>query len=135
MTYVCAGLSVVVVIQAIALALMWRRRARSVATVEARVRQLADALALLTDTTQAGLASVAAELEHGRRPRPTTRAATSRRIAHAVERGRTVRDVAAQEQVSESEIRLHLGLASECTSGVHGFGTTRRSWLEPSTSR
>jgi hypothetical protein len=42
------------------------------------------------------------------RPRP--RAATQRRMATASRRGRSVQDIAADEQVSEGEVRLRLQL-------------------------
>lgn len=139
MTYVLAGFAVAIGIQVVAAVLavfMMRRRRRDLDRIEGRVTQLAEALTLLTDTTQAGFASLVSELERSQRPRAasTSRAATSRRIARAVDRGRAVRDVAADEQVSESEIRLHLGLASECSDALHALGSKRRSWLEPSTS-
>jgi hypothetical protein len=114
--YLLGGLSVVAVLQLIATAvLLRRRRDLDLTRLEGRLSHFAEALALLTDTTQSGFASVAAELERpGRRRAPSTsRAATSRRIVSAVQTGRSVQDIAADEHVSESEIRLHLGLAED----------------------
>jgi hypothetical protein len=82
--------------------------------LDTRLGRLADAVALLTDATQAGFANLASEIELNRRTRTVkgTRAATSRRIARAVGSGRSVQEIAAEEQVSESEVGLHLGLAA-----------------------
>jgi DNA-binding NarL/FixJ family response regulator len=140
-TYAFAALLVGILTQVAALALLWRRR-RDVLTIKSRIKQLAEALALLTDTTQSGLATVADELERGRRPRSgaSSRTAATRRIAQAVGRGRAVRDIAADEQVSESEIRLHLGLATDRMASprndaLHVSGSEKRLWLAPNTSR
>ena len=56
---------------------------------------------------------MATELERlGARPvaAASTRRATTRRIAAAVRKGRGVEDIALAESISESEVRLHLGL-------------------------
>jgi hypothetical protein len=79
-----------------------------------RVEQLTAALELLTDTTEAGFVNVATELERvGARPiAPTaTRRATTRRIAASARHGHAIDEIAASEGLSESEVRLHLGLA------------------------
>lgn len=113
--YVIYGLVGMTVLQSVGLGvLLRRRRDLDLSRLEGRLSRFGEALALLTDTTQSGFASIAGELERtDRRAVPaTTRAATSKRIATAVRRGRTVQQIAADEQVSESEIRLHLGLAN-----------------------
>lgn len=112
--YLIYGLGGMTLLQSVALGvLLKQRRHLDLSRLEGRLSRFGEALALLTDTTQSGFASIAGELERsGRRPAPTTsRAATSKRIVTAVKRGRSVQQVAADEQVSESEIRLHLGLA------------------------
>lgn len=122
--YAIYGLCGAAVLQGLALAvLLIRRPARESARVEARLAHLAEALTMLTDTTQAGFASLAGELARREPPRaavatgpaavPTGRAATSKRIVSAVRKGRSIQDVAANEGVSESEVRLHLGLAED----------------------
>jgi hypothetical protein len=91
---------------------LWRT-GRAAARGGRRIEQLTSALELLTDTTESGLVNVAAELTRvGARPiAPTaTRRATTKRIAAAVRQGRSLADVAATEGLSESEVRLHLGL-------------------------
>ena len=108
-TYLVIALTLVVVAQTAILLRVWallQRPARS----EDRLAHFAEALALLTDTTEAGLANVALELESTRRrtPRGTSRAATAKRIAAAVRKGQSIEDIVAAEALSESEIRLHL---------------------------
>jgi hypothetical protein len=89
-----------------------QRRVGEVERVNARLDQFAQALTLLTDTTEQGLENVAGGLQSlGRRiaTRGGTRA-TGRRIADAVRGGRPLSAIAAEEEMSESEVRLHMGL-------------------------
>ena len=90
---------------------------RATTRLNDRLSHFAEALALLTDTTEAGLASVAAELERvgtlKRSATTATRRATSKRITTAAKSGRTLEEIAAFEALSESEVRLHLQLATE----------------------
>lgn len=116
--YVIYGLGGMTLLQGVALGVLLRRRGHAdLSRLEGRLARFGEALALLTDTTQTGFASIAGELGRtDRRPTPEpARAATSKRIVTAVRRGRTVQQVAADERVSESEIRLHLGLANPFT--------------------
>lgn len=113
MTYAVTALTVIVFAQTVAL---WRisRGMSGVARLGERLSRFAEALALLTDTTEAGLANVANELEQaGRRraSRAAARTSTARRISSAADRGRSVEEIAAFEALSESEIRLHLHMA------------------------
>ena len=112
MTAALAGLAVLGLVQ---LVLLWKlaRSTRATADATERIAQLTSALALLTDTTEEGFVNVASELERlGARPTPagSTRRATTRRIAAAMKKGLSVEDIAIAEGVSESEVRLHLGL-------------------------
>jgi len=112
-TYAVTALTVIVFAQTVAL---WRisRGMSGVARLGERLSRFAEALALLTDTTEAGLANVANELEQaGRRraSRAAARTSTARRISSAADRGRSVEEIAAFEALSESEIRLHLHMA------------------------
>jgi Flp pilus assembly protein TadB len=108
-TYLMIALILVIVAHT---AILWRvwSQVRRPARVDDRLAHFAEALALLTDTTEAGLANVALELESTRRrtPRGTSRAATAKRIASAVRKGSSIEDIVAAEAISESEIRLHL---------------------------
>jgi hypothetical protein len=82
--------------------------------LEERVTQLGAGLSLLTNTTEEGWRSVA--LEIGRLARaagpaeraPQAPASPRQRIAAAAGHGRSVQDIAASEQLSESEVLLHL---------------------------
>lgn len=112
MSAAAGGLTVLFLVQIV---LLWRLQRSTRATAEAtdRVAQLTAALQLLTDTTEEGFVNVGAELERlGARPvaAGSTRRATTARIAAAVRQGRPVEDIAIAESLSESEVRLHLGL-------------------------
>ena len=80
--------------------------------LEDRIAHLNAGIALLTDTTETGLRDVAMEIGRlsaaKKAPAPKSRPTTQRRVARAVKQGKSVRDVAADEGVSEGEIRLHL---------------------------
>lgn len=97
-------------------------RLRELRQVRERMSRLADGLALLTDTTEAGLATVIREIEQmGKRPgtpRAMSRASVARRVAAAARRGQGTADIAAEESMSESEVRLHLSLAEAARAGA-----------------
>jgi hypothetical protein len=97
--------------------MIWRmsKHVRAVARVNERLSHFAEALALLADTTEAGLANVAQELERtgGRRAARASARSASKRITTAVRRGRSIEEIAANEALSESEVRLHLQLATD----------------------
>ncbi len=130
MDYVVAGLSVIAVLQALMLFRVFRALG-AVDRAEDRLAHFSGALALLTETTEEGFRSLALEVARAgeatageqrkkkaifaassgtavahERPRPTTS-----RLARAATRGRTVPEIAADEQISESEVRLRLSLA------------------------
>jgi hypothetical protein len=99
-------------LQLVLMVQLWRT-SRAAGRGDRRIEQLTSALELLTDTTESGFVNVAAELTRvGARPiTPTsTRRATSERIAAAIDEGRPIAEVAAAEGLSETEVRLHLGL-------------------------
>lgn len=113
--YVIYGLGGTTLLQAVALGVLLRQRRNwDLSRLDGRLSRFGEALALLTDTTQSGFATIAGELERsGRQPAASTsRTAASKRIVASVRRGQSVQQVAADEQVSESEVRLHLGLAN-----------------------
>jgi hypothetical protein len=96
--------------------------ARLVARVEGRLGHLADAFALLTETSETGFRAVANEIERlsdagiRRRPARTSHA----RVVTSARRGRSVQQIAVAEQVSEGEVRLRLHLAEQArTDRVH----------------
>lgn len=79
-----------------------------------RVAHLMAGVSLLTDTTEGALRDVAVEigrLAASHEPSMGNTIAASRsRINGAARRGRTVQDIAANEQLSEGEVRLQLQL-------------------------
>lgn len=92
-----------------------------------RLAHFAEALTLLTDTTEQGLANVAASLNAvGQKPatRSTTKA-TTRRIVTAVKKGKPIAAIAEAESMSESEIRLHLELGGFAAPTEAGHGSMR----------
>ena len=122
-TYVLAAMAVISALQLVLLVRL-ARRVTGTERMHDRLSHFAEALSLLTDTTEQGLANVAAGLTaFGTKTttRGTTRAAT-RRIVSAAKKGRPVAAIAADESMSESEIRLHLGLcaATRSTEASHG---------------
>ena len=95
------------------------RALRHTVELEQRIGRLQEGLNLLTDTTEAGFRQVATEVERlstvvaapALAPVSPTPRPTAARLRAAARRGRTVKELAAAEQVSEGEIRLRLSLA------------------------
>lgn len=113
MTWVMAGLLLAMLAQTVALVLLMRR-IKSIDDLEARVSRFASALTMLTDTTEAGLSTVAGALEQldrRRATRPAPRTAVTKRVVSAAKSGREVPRIARDEALSESEVRLHLAMA------------------------
>jgi hypothetical protein len=87
---------------------------KAIERLDDRISHLLAGVSLLTDTTEGALRDVATEVtrlastQDAARPRP--RAATQRRVTAAARRGRSVQDIAATEEVAESEVRLRLQL-------------------------
>lgn len=118
--WILSGLALMNLVQVV-LIVRLSRRVSSSERVHERLAHFAEALTLLTDTTEAGLSSVANGLNaFGQKAatRSTTRA-TSRRIVKAAKSGMPVASIAADEAMSESEIRLHLELNAD-TETSHG---------------
>lgn len=136
--YLAAGLAAVALAEALAIVRLSRALAAT-ARMGERLGHLTSALGLLTDTTEAGLANVAAELDRttATRVARTARGATSRRIAAAVKRGQAVEEIAAAEGLSESEVRLHLHLAPPVRTQRVGLPTAHKEtpWPAATTSR
>ena len=104
------------------------RALRHTVELESRIARLQEGLNLLTDTTETGFRQVAAEIERlssVSRPAASTAEApvaatprpTAARLRAATRRGRTVKEIAAAEQVSEGEVRLRLSLADAGAKG------------------
>lgn len=88
-----------------------------------RIAHLMAGVSLLTDTTEGALRDVATEIGRLAAVTGGTRAragsAGQRRIAGAARRGQTIQDIAASEQMSEGEVRLHLQLNKARKERVH----------------
>lgn len=81
---------------------------------DVRLVQLGDAVSLLTEATESGFRSVAAEIERLSQTGAGTagRNVSLRRLTTAASRGRTHAEIAAAEGLSEGEVALRLHLAS-----------------------
>jgi hypothetical protein len=113
-------LALVVLAQTMAI---WKmsRAMRVTSRLNDRLSHFAEALALLTDTTEVGLANVAAELEQNGRPRAARSVsprAAGKRIVNAARCGQAINEIAATESMSESEVRLHLGMVKSSAKGA-----------------
>ena len=95
--------------------LLWTlRRLRELSHIRERMSRLADGLALLTDTTEAGIAAIVQQLDQARKTkavRPPSRAGVARRVVAAARKGERVARIAEYEALSEGEVRLHLAMA------------------------
>ncbi len=92
---------------------------RAAERLETRLASHGQALSLLTDTSENGFGAIARELERlaAASAKPARRP-TTRRVAAAARNGRSVRDIAAAERVSEGEVRLRLHLAGHESAAV-----------------
>jgi len=126
MTYVVSILSILCLAQA-ALLFKVLRVLGAVDRAEDRLAHFSGALALLTETTEEGFRATALEIARrgqGAYPRSDDRAGTepdavptprvsASRVMRAVRSGWAVPEIAAEEQVSEGEVRLRLALAAD----------------------
>jgi len=146
MEYIVGGLSLLCLLQAVLLFRVLRVLG-AVDRAEDRLAHFSGALALLTETTEEGFRSLALEITRGgksssngaykglgentkkdafsaasvvmdktARPDASPRVMTSR-LVRAVHRGRTVPEIAADEQLSQGEVRLRLSLAEAAPRG------------------
>lgn len=98
------------------------RALRHTVELEQRIARLQEGMNLLADTTETGFRQVAAEVERLSTvavpvaPAPAARP-TAARLRAATRRGRTVKEIAAAEKVSEGEVRLRLSLAEAGAAG------------------
>ena len=96
--------------------LLWTLRLMGeLSSLRERMGRLVDGLALLTDTTEAGMSTLAAQIAQAnakvRPPNTGTRATVQKRVKDAVQKGERISRIAALESLSESEVRLHLALS------------------------
>jgi hypothetical protein len=97
---------------------------RRLVRLDERLAQLTAGISLLTDTTEGGLRDMAQEIGRlnaagAKTSKPKVRAATQRRVSNAARRGRSVQDIAAKEQMAESEVRLRLQMAEAKREKAH----------------
>jgi DNA-binding NarL/FixJ family response regulator len=118
--FVLAGVAAVVLA-----GLMWvhLQQRSALERLEDRLAHLNAGVSLLTDTTETGLRDVAMEIGRlsaaSTAAAPKSRPTTQRRVARAVKQGRSVREVAAAEGVSEGEIRLHVQMDKSRKDRAH----------------
>ena len=95
--------------------LLWTlRRLQELSNIRERISRLADGLALLTDTTEAGFASILREIRQlGVQPKAarTSRPNVAKRVLSAARKGENVARIAEHEDLSEGEVRLHLAMS------------------------
>jgi hypothetical protein len=116
MMYLTAGIGVVVLAQTFALFRM-AIRLRRLPQIDERLSNFANALTLLTDTTETCFQALGNQIvDAGAKPAPAARAARQRRVVSAAQRGRSIGDIAVSEDVAESEVRLRLSLHEEKTT-------------------
>jgi hypothetical protein len=92
---------------------------RRLGRFDKRLAHLTDALSLLTETAEVGFRANAEEIgrlgERAPAKRTASKSATGR-VLRAVRRGRSLQEIAADEQMSEGEVRLRLHLADRPAS-------------------
>jgi len=117
-----AGLALLLVVPgAICVWIARRLGARShlarIEELETRLANLSSAVSLLTDTTESAFRDVMSEIERlSRTPAASPfdkHASVQRRMSVAARNGRSVRDIAVSEGVSEGEARLRLRLVQD----------------------
>ena len=97
-------------------ALAWRLIAteRALERVQTRLANQGEALSLLTDTSENGFGAIARELDRlATAEVKSARRPSTRSVATAARKGRSVTDIAASERVSEGEVRLRLSMAGQ----------------------
>lgn len=85
---------------------------QSLAAIDQRLTQLSSAVELLTDTTESALRTAFAEIERlsASGHAAEHKARIQQRVTHSARRGRTAREIALSEGVSEGEVRLRMRL-------------------------
>ena len=90
-----------------------RTQARGTERIEQRLTSLCTALSILTDSTEAGLREAISGLERlsgVAAASPEVRIVREQRVREAADQGRSARDIAIAEGISEGEVRLRLRL-------------------------
>lgn len=102
---------------------VWQTRVMrtTLTALEGKLARQADALALLTETSESGFTAIAHELsrrevEVAKPQREPQREPNTRRMTTAARRGKSVKEIAAAEQVSQGEVHLRLALAKHAAA-------------------
>ena len=114
---ILTSLLATIVVLAVALAIVGftlTRRLAVLRDLQAQHEQVSNALTLLTEATEAGFRCTSAELQRvttlqRRRRWPED---VQQRLEHAAELGQSVRQIAAEEGIPESEVQLRTHLAA-----------------------
>lgn len=110
---VASGVSAGVLLLEIVLFIWLARALRTQRRLELRLSHLGDALVLLTEAAENGFHTHAQEIERlaerARLKRSSSKETTGR-VVRAARRGRSVEQIAADERVSEGEVRLRMQL-------------------------
>jgi hypothetical protein len=121
MIYAVAALAVVLLFESWCL---WRvlDRLGALDRFEDRLANLSHTLMLLTDTTETCFQVVANQIEKDQASRPAapSRTGRQRRVVSAVKRGKSLAEIAVDEEVAESEARLRVQLSREQVKGDRG---------------
>jgi hypothetical protein len=96
------------------------RMVAAAARLEDKVGHLADALSILTETSEAGFKAIADEMTRRGAAAPAAPAPRSKtpiaRIRAAARKGASIAEIAAAEHMSEGEVRLRLHLADHASA-------------------
>jgi len=115
--------------------LLWTlRRLQELSNIRERMSRLADGLALLTDTTEAGFASLLREIQQIGRETKTTRAPRAsvvKRVLSAARKGENLARIAEREELSEGEVRLHLAMSDRSKRPAPANLMTVTEFTEP----
>lgn len=121
MTWLSALIGAACLLLIVQIGLLWKNLsvARSLRRSEERIGHLSDALALLTETSESGFRTMAAEIERLATSTGQKREArvSVSRLSAAARRGRSAADIAAAEGLSEGEVSLRLHLAQHRPKG------------------
>ena len=132
---VVAAATALIVLSAVQAWLLLRlsRMVAASARVEEKVGHLADALSILTETSEAGFKAVAEELTRRAASAPASPVSRARtpiaRIRAAARKGTSIAEIAAAEQMSEGEVRLRLHLSEHAgkAKATEGAGRALRA--------
>jgi predicted negative regulator of RcsB-dependent stress response len=115
--------------------LVWRliQALGSAARMEEKLGHFGDALSLLTETTETGFVALANELskQSGDSLLSKPKTISNARINAAARRGSSVSEIAASEQLSESEVRLRMHLSKAMAPASKAADKAPRSARKP----